>query len=268
MSAYLLLLPERQKTNAGNLDDLETDTGNITLSLTPTTEAGDQDLIVLVDEVEATIVLQNGSIRIGAHRRVTRPEPRLLESAPGPTGHRKRGRKMGTYRHERGDLLSVFDELDTDALADGRVGLLGFNADLLEHDALCVGGASSGGGLVDVAEGALLVRLVRLSVAKVQRSHDEDAPNMRPRWGGSRVGGSGRKDSPSDFHGGRCATCALPAIHEVCWLENRFSMASERLLGSEQDGSNDLQPILAGVLSGRYGGRGLLAEFECKPLEL
>ena len=82
-------------------------------------------------------------------------------------------------------------------------------------------------------------------------------------------GGLGWTDSPSDFHGGRCATCALPAIHEVCWLEDKaFSMASERPPGSEQDESDDLQPILAGESSGRYGGRGLLAEFESKLLEL
>ena len=35
-----------------------------------------------------------------------------------------------------------------------------------------------------------------------------------------------------------------------------------------QDGDDDLQPILAGVLSGRCEGRGLLAEFESKLLEL
>ena len=67
-----------------------------------------------------------------------------------------------TYRHERGDLLAVLDELDTDTLANSGVGLLGLNADLLKDDSLRVGGASSGGGLVDVTEGPLLVRLVRL----------------------------------------------------------------------------------------------------------
>ena len=54
----LLLLPESKKTDTGDLDDLETDTGNITLRLTPATEAGDQNLVVLVDKVEATIVLR------------------------------------------------------------------------------------------------------------------------------------------------------------------------------------------------------------------
>ena len=53
----LLLLPESKKTDARDLDDLEADTGNITLSLTPATEAGDEDLVVLVDKVQATIVL-------------------------------------------------------------------------------------------------------------------------------------------------------------------------------------------------------------------
>ena len=69
---------------------------------------------------------------------------------------------MNTYGDESRDFLSVLDELYTHALPDGRVGLLGLNADLLQDDALCVGRASSRGGLVDVTEGALLVRLVRL----------------------------------------------------------------------------------------------------------
>ena len=55
-TAHLLLLPERQETDTGDLNDLEADTGNITLSLTPATEAGDQNLVVLVDKVQATVV--------------------------------------------------------------------------------------------------------------------------------------------------------------------------------------------------------------------
>ena len=58
MCSYLLLLPEGEETNTRHFNDLEADTRNITLSLTPATEAGDQNLVVLVDKVEATIVLR------------------------------------------------------------------------------------------------------------------------------------------------------------------------------------------------------------------
>lgn len=52
----LLLLPQSGKTNTGDLDDLEADTWNISLGLALATETGKQDLVVLVDEVQATIV--------------------------------------------------------------------------------------------------------------------------------------------------------------------------------------------------------------------
>lgn len=48
---YLLLLPERKQTDARDLHDLEAHTGDITLCLPATTETGNEDLVVLVDEV-------------------------------------------------------------------------------------------------------------------------------------------------------------------------------------------------------------------------
>lgn len=85
----LLLLPESEETDTRDLDDLETDTGDISLGLAAATETRDEDLVVLVGKVEATVV-----------------------------------------GHERGYLLAVLDELDTDTLADSRVGLLGLDTDL------------------------------------------------------------------------------------------------------------------------------------------
>jgi hypothetical protein len=52
----LLLLPQRAETDTRDLDDLETDTGNITLGLALATETSEEDLVVLIDEVEATVV--------------------------------------------------------------------------------------------------------------------------------------------------------------------------------------------------------------------
>jgi hypothetical protein len=52
----LLLLPQGEQTDTGNLDDLESDTGNITLGLALTTETSQKHLVVLVHEVQATVV--------------------------------------------------------------------------------------------------------------------------------------------------------------------------------------------------------------------
>ena len=61
---------------------------------------------------------------------------------------------------EASDLLTVLDELDTDALTDGRVRLLSLNAELLEHDALGVRRASEGVSLQLGAQMSLVVLLV------------------------------------------------------------------------------------------------------------
>lgn len=86
------------------------------LCLSLATETRDEDLVVLVDEVQATV-----------------------------------------HGHEGGDLLAVLDELDTDGLTNGRVGLLGLDTDLLENDTLGLGRATSRRRAVEVLEGALAV---------------------------------------------------------------------------------------------------------------
>lgn len=44
-----------------DLHDLETHTGNVTLCVAVATETGDQNLVVLIDEVQATVVGYEGS---------------------------------------------------------------------------------------------------------------------------------------------------------------------------------------------------------------
>ena len=50
--------------------------------------------------------------------------------------------KTAVVGDEGGDLLAVLDELHSDALPDSRVGLLGLNSNLLEHNSLHKGGTS------------------------------------------------------------------------------------------------------------------------------
>ena len=54
---HFLLLPKCKKTDAGHLDNLEAYTRNITFGFTTTTKTRDEDFVILVNEVEATIIL-------------------------------------------------------------------------------------------------------------------------------------------------------------------------------------------------------------------
>jgi hypothetical protein len=56
----LLLAEERVEADTGDLDDLETASGNISLRLTGSSESSDEHLIVLVDEVERTVARHEG----------------------------------------------------------------------------------------------------------------------------------------------------------------------------------------------------------------
>jgi hypothetical protein len=51
---------ESPETDAGDLDDLETNTGNISLGLTLTTESRDEDLVVLINVCEGTVPWDEG----------------------------------------------------------------------------------------------------------------------------------------------------------------------------------------------------------------
>ena len=115
MHGLLLLVgPEGHQAAASDLDDLETDAGQITLGVARTTEAGNEHLVVLVDEGHAAIA-----------------------------------------GHVGGDPLVVLLELDSDALPDGGVWLLGLNSDLLDDDSGGVRGA--GERLLPLGAGVLLL---------------------------------------------------------------------------------------------------------------
>merc|ERR1719225_935926 len=116
----LFLAPEQSvEGNIGHLADLESDSGNVSHGVTLATKSRDKNLVVLLDEVEATVVGDEG-----------------------------------------GDLLAVLDELHSDALTDGRVGLLSLNTNLLEDNSLGVRGSTEGIGLPSCPEMSLLVVLV------------------------------------------------------------------------------------------------------------
>ena len=87
MRLLLLLTEQSEQRGLGHANHLETNSGNISDSMTGTTESSNQHFIVLVDVVQATIA-----------------------------------------RNESSDLLSVLDQLNTHALTNSRVRLLGLHS--------------------------------------------------------------------------------------------------------------------------------------------
>lgn len=135
----LLLLPQSEQTDTGNLDDLESHTGNITLGLALTTETSQEHLVVLVHEVQATVVGDCCGHHVSAHHIRAIGSARVFEGSVARLNSKCRGDEEGVVRTESGDLLSVLDQLHTHTLSDGGVGLLGLDTDLLEDDSLGVG---------------------------------------------------------------------------------------------------------------------------------
>ncbi|EKF28001.1 hypothetical protein MOQ_008264, partial [Trypanosoma cruzi marinkellei] len=123
----LLLAVEGVEADVRHLHDLETHSGNIADGVAGTTESRHQNLVILLDEVQAAVI-----------------------------------------GHEGNDLLVVFDQLHTNALTNGRVRLLRTNADLLQHDALRVGGAAKRVGLLRHESVGLLPALVGPAVLATQ----------------------------------------------------------------------------------------------------
>lgn len=96
MRTHLLLLPEGEETNSRDLYDLEADTRNITLGLAATTEARDEDLVVLIDEVQATIILWEVTVSAPSS---TAPDLGMdaLDAHPGSESRRLTGTKAVTF---------------------------------------------------------------------------------------------------------------------------------------------------------------------------
>ena len=153
----------------GHLHHLEADAGDIADGVAAATEAGDQHL-ALKRWREAG---EQGREWVSARDRRSQVELRhrhleRIAGSPGPALFSAPSLvvlidevQAAVPGHEGGDLLAVLDELHAAALTDGRVRLLRLDADLLDDDALGVGGASEGVALVLGAQVGLLVVLVR-----------------------------------------------------------------------------------------------------------
>ena len=61
MWLFLLSRPKREKTASGNLNNLESNTGKISLGMSRSTETGNKDLVVFINERHTTISWDVGS---------------------------------------------------------------------------------------------------------------------------------------------------------------------------------------------------------------
>lgn len=123
----------------------------------------------------------------------TRPLPQRPSRAVQDPKISSPHRSLANAEGKRPTLLAVLDELDTDTLSDGGVGLLGLDSDLLEDDTLGVGRSTGGGRAVGGSEGTLLVVVVGL------RGEWGEGKRGLARWssvGSSVVGGGSWQSTP------------------------------------------------------------------------
>lgn len=111
---------------------LEANTGNITLGLALATETGEENLVVLINEVQATIVGDESGDLLA-----------VLDELDTDT------LSDSLHHHHSQSVCSsgVRESVSIDAVYSGktyRVGLLGLNADLFKDNALSVGRTTEG----------------------------------------------------------------------------------------------------------------------------
>ena len=128
MWLFLLSRPKREKTASSNLNNLESNTGKISLGMSRSTETSHEDLVVLINEGHTSISWDVGS-----------------------------------------DSLVVFLELNSDALSDGGVWLLGLDGDFLDDDTGSMGSLTEW--LLPLRSGVLLlITQIGPSVIKSQQT--------------------------------------------------------------------------------------------------
>jgi hypothetical protein len=173
-------------TNTRDLNDLESDTRNISLGLAPA-----RKLATKVSETTrrdqfnpaATYLRPKPEIRTSSFSSTKFKQPSLgTKAVTVATGERQYGDQRLKARRWpiRLTLLSVLDELDTDTLADSGVRLLGLDTDLLEDDTLGVGRSTGGRRTVSGTEGTLLVVLVGLCISKADQLVSSCYIGVRP----------------------------------------------------------------------------------------
>ncbi len=139
----LLLLPQRTQTHTRDLDNLESHTGNITLSFALSTETGEKDFVVFVNEVEATVVWYcEKSLPLAFLLCLLHPQ--WLKSKLSQTTAPVSKLLFCGLHTESSDLLPILNQLHPHTFPDSRIRLFCLDPHFLQHYALGMGGTAEG----------------------------------------------------------------------------------------------------------------------------